>query len=435
MAKPRVAVVGGGWAGLAAAIEAVEQKLQVSLFEMAPKLGGRARRVDVGGLALDNGQHILLGAYSDTFRLMRRVGIEVESAFLRTPLRIASADGHGLVLPAGPASLAFVRGVLGHSHWPLRARLALMRAAASWAARGFRCGDAVRVNDLTATLPSIVRDELVEPLCVAALNTPAAEASGRVFLRVMRDALFHGPGSSDLMLPRRDLGELLPEPALRWLVARGADVRLGTRVDQLVPDGNGWSVNGEAFDAVIMAASAAEAARLVRPTAAGWAKLATDLRHEPIVTIYAQCDEPRLPFPMLALPADTIASPAQFVFDHGQLGGPAGRLAFVVSAAGPWLDKGIDATERAALAQGRTCLAPYFRGELRLLRTLTEKRATFRCTAALQRPGARVAANLFAAGDYVDGPYPATLEGAVRSGLEAARSVSSISSRLSGATT
>jgi hypothetical protein len=121
---------------------------------------------------------------------------------------------------------------------------------------------------------------------------------------------------------------------------------------------------------------------------------------------------------MLALHSDA-GMPAQFVFDRGQLGGPDGLLAFVVSGAQPWVDQGLDATALAALAQARIALQAHLRGPLRLIHTIAEKRATFRCTPGLRRPGTVIAPGLLAAGDHVDGPYPATLEGAVRSGLQA----------------
>jgi predicted NAD/FAD-dependent oxidoreductase len=112
--------------------------------------------------------------------------------------------------------------------------------------------------------------------------------------------------------------------------------------------------------------------------------------------------------------------PAQFVFDRGQLGGAAGLLAFVISGAAAWAERGIPATEAATLAQARAELGRHLRGPLEIVRTIVEKRATFACTPALVRPPLAVAPGMFACGDYVDGPYPATLEGAVRSGVAAA---------------
>ena len=223
-ASARLAVVGGGWAGLAAAIEATQGGDRVTLFEMAPTLGGRARSIPMGAgaerTALDNGQHILIGAYRETLRLMREVGADPDAALLRTPLTLVDGSGSGLRLPGGPALLAFARGVLSHGSWTLSERVSLLRVATRWAVAGFRCPPTLAVSDLCAGLPAALQRDLIEPLCVAALNTPADQASASVFLRVLRDALFSGSGSADLLLPRRPLGELLPEPAARWLIDR-----------------------------------------------------------------------------------------------------------------------------------------------------------------------------------------------------------------------
>ena len=412
-----VAVVGGGWAGLATAIEATRLGHEVTIFEMAPQLGGRARGVEVDGLMLDNGQHILIGAYTATLALMRALGVDVNSALLRTPLRFTSPDGSGLQLEAGAPIVAFARAVLGQRRWTLGERIALLRAAGGWAWRRFRCDDALTVAQLTAHLPAAIRDQLIDPLCVAALNTPASEASARVFLRVLKDALFSGAGSADLLLPRVSLSELLPHAAQHAL--KQAQVRLQTRVGALRAQDDRWLVDDQAFDRVVLAATPTESARLAAEIAPAWASRAATLRYEPIVTVYLQCDGTRLPQPMLALHCDA-RSPAQFVFDRGQLGGPDGLLAFVISGAQAWVDQGLEASTQATLAQARTALAAHLRAPLRVVHTIAEKRATFRCTPGLQRPAMHVAPGLFAAGDHVDGPYPATLEGAVRSGLQAA---------------
>jgi squalene-associated FAD-dependent desaturase len=418
----RLAVVGGGWAGLAAAVEAVDRGFAVTLFEMAPQLGGRARTVEIDGMALDNGQHILIGAYTATLALMARVGVDAGAALWRQPLALTDSQGRGLQLPPGAPVPSFLRGVLGLRHWPVRARLALLGASARWAVAGFRCDPSWTVARLTAALPAAARQELIEPLCVAALNTPADEASATVFLRVLHDALFAGRGSADLLLPRCSLGELLPQPARRWLAARGARIVLSRRVERLEARGSGWSLDGEPFDAVVLAATSTESARLAQAVAPPWAATAAGLHHEPIVTVYARSAGARLGAPMVALAAAADA-PAQFVFDRGRLGGHDGVLAFVASGAQAWVDRGTDATAAATLAQAARQLPAPPGGVLEVLRVITEKRATFRCAPGLQRAPMRIATGLTAAGDHVAGPYPATLEGAVRSGLDAVRAL------------
>jgi len=420
-ARKRILVAGGGWAGLAAAVEATRLGHAVTLLEMAPQLGGRARTVDVGGDSLDNGQHIAIGAYVETLRLMNLVGVRETDAFDRRPLELRDANGPGLRLASGSPAAAFALAVLRHPRWTRGDKAALLLTAFAWRRAGFRCDAACTVERLAARLPDSVRRDLVEPLCVAALNTRTNEASAAMFLRVLGDALFGGRGHADLLLPRRPLGALIPEPARLWLQARGADVRCRVRVEGLERVERGWRVHGSDIrdvDTVVLATSASEAARIVDPHAPAWAATARALPYEPIVTVYLRRSGARLPAPMLAL-RDGPNAPAQFVFDRGQLGGPDGLLAFVVSGASRWLEAGLEATLDATRRQAASALGtgPFFQ----TVQVIAERRATLKCVPGLLRPAASIAPGLMAAGDHVDGPYPSTLEGAVRSGFAAAR--------------
>ena len=167
---------------------------------------------------------------------------------------------------------------------------------------------------------------------------------------------------------------------------------------------------------MIVATSASSASSLLadHTQAASWVAIAQALQFEAITTVYAWGEGAALAQPMLALHsnsgsgADTPA-PAQFVFDRGQLGGPAGLLAFVVSAS----TGEREALQAQVLVQAKNHLGL----TLQAVQSVVEKRATFACTPALARPPVHIAPGLLACGDYVDGPYPATLEGAVRSGL------------------
>ena len=422
-----VAVVGAGWAGLAAAVALVQAGRPVTLFEMAAAPGGRARQLPAAQGEFDNGQHILIGAYTQTLDLMRLVGADPDHLLLRQPLALRYPDGGGLQLPPGPALPAFVRAVLAARGWRLADKLALLAAAAAWMARGFDCPEHLTVHVLCNALPVRVRDDLVDPLCVAALNTPASSASARVFLRVLKDALFAGPGSADLLLPQAGLSALLPEPALRWLRAAGAGFEARHRVQHLAPGAPGqagWSVDGQRFSSVVLACSAVEAARLAAPHQAPWARAARQLRHEPIVTAYLADPGLRLPQAMVALRGQGQA-PAQFVFDLGRLGRHPACFAWVVSGAGDHLRLGLADCGLRVLAQARQVFPGAFLGDAdQVIRHLVaERRATFACVPGLDRPGTCVAPGLVAAGDYIAGPYPSTLEGAVRSGQAAARAL------------
>lgn len=421
--RRRVAVIGAGWAGLAAAVEATAAQLDVTVFDMARHAGGRARGVDLTpALTLDNGQHILIGAYRETLALMTRVGVEPAQVLRRLPLELRYPDGAGLKVARGPVLWGFGLGVLRATGWSWRDRLGLLRTAFGWWRQGMRNPGVDTVRELCTLLPRRVVDQMIDPLCVAALNTPADQASATVFLRVLGDALFGESGSSDLLLPRASLSELFPRPAVKWLQASGSQVHLGRRVTSLVPTGRAWSVDGEAFDAVVLACSAHEAARLAASASPGWVAEAQALRYEPIATVYMRRSAKPLPVAMMALHADAQRSPAQFVFDLDLVGVAPSTLAFVVSGARQWLESGLDALVQAVMAQAQTDLPTHLANDQPLLIHATaERRATFSCVPGLRRPPMVVAPGLFAAGDYIAGPYPATLEGSVRSGLEAAR--------------
>ncbi len=413
----RVAVVGAGWAGLATAVAATQAGHAVTVFESARTLGGRARALpttlpDGTPVTLDNGQHILIGAYRDTLALMRTVGVDPATALLRLPLSLVYPDGTGLRIPTGPVPFNLLAGVLSAKGWRWRDKLSLLHTSLRWRQSGFQCAPALSVAELGRSLSPRVMATLVEPLCVSALNTPAAQASAQVFLRVLQDSLFGGPGGADLLLPRADLGALLPNAAAAWLARCGARVVVGQRVTTLhnTPLGR-WQVDGTEFDRVVLACPAHLAARLL-PHDHPWRATAEALRSEAIATVYTHSPGARLPAPLLALHSGPGA-PAQFVVDRGQLGGPAGLLAWVVSASRG--DK--DSLEALVLTQaaqqlGLTRPTP--------VQTVVEKRATFACTPRLLRPPMAIGPGLLACGDYVAGPYPATLEGAVRSGLAAA---------------
>lgn len=445
----RVAIVGAGWAGMAAALHWHRQGAQVAVYEAARSLGGRARSVparlpDGRAVMLDNGQHILVGAYRECLALMRAVNLAPERLLLRMPLALQYPDRSGLRMPDLAPPWDALAGILRARGWSLGERLALLRAALRWRLQGFRCAPGLTVAALCRTLPRRLLDEFIDPLCVSALNTPASEASAAVFLRVLQDSLFAGRGGSHLLLPRTDLGRLWPEAAADWLQARGAMVHLGRRVLGLAQHGSGgWELLGLAdgaqetqdgqdgqspppqFDTVVLACPSWEASRLVAgasglgagelQAAARWCARADALRFEAITTVYLWEEGARLPLPMLALRSDA-REPAHFVFDRGQLDGPAGLLALVVSAS---------STDRAALeaqvlAQARRHLGAFGVHRPQVVQTIVEKRATFACTPSLVRPPAQVLPGLRACGDYVDGPYPATLEGAVRSARDAA---------------
>jgi len=436
IAPLNVAVIGAGWAGLAAAMAATQAGHNVSLFEASRSWGGRARSLNAVPPypCLDNGQHILIGAYEKTLALMQTVGVRSEAVLWRLPLNLTHLQGHGLKLNRWPVPLNLLWGIGTAKGWNAHDKWRLICKAIEWQWTGFRCDKHASVAMLCQGITPTVWHDLIEPLCVSALNTPAQEASGQVFLRVLKDAVFGRKGSSDLLLPRKDLGALLPHATVQWLEAHGAQCNLGVRISKIermnLSAQAGWKVNDAFFDKIIIATPAWDAAALIEPFNAAWSHTAAQIKHEAIATVYVQAPANfALPQPMLALSAGPEA-PAQFVFDRGQIcSAPAtpGLLAFVVSAVK--IDKALLELQVMRQAMDICQSISHAKMDLKIVQTVVEKRATFACTPNIIRPDPNPCEGLVVCGDYVDGPYPATLEGAVMSGLQAAQGLSPCLSR------
>jgi squalene-associated FAD-dependent desaturase len=396
-------VVGAGYAGMAAAVTLAARGAAVTVLESGPVPGGRARRVESRGETLDNGQHILIGAYDTLFGLMRAVGVPSE-AVLRMPLELRYVDGVSLRRLFLPAPLGLLAGLLLARRLPWREKLGAVRFMAALRRTGFRLAEDCSVSALLERHAQNGRigHYLWQPLCVSALNTPPAQASANVFLAVLRDTLAGEAEASDLILPRVDLSRLFPEPAAHWLRARGAEVRYGATVRDL-------SALRAEFDAAIVAVGPHQ----LRPLLP---EHAPEFEYQPITTIYLRYDaKTRLPLPMLGLAGGLV----QWVFDRGRLTGEKGLLAAVISAQG---DHQQMTQDELALACHRELAAVLPRlPEPQWSRVISEKRATITVAPGLRRPALETPLpGVFLAGDYTDPEYPPTLEAAARSGVRAA---------------
>lgn len=405
----RVAVLGAGWAGLTAAIGATQAGSPVTLFEAARTLGGRARGVEVGlpsgeRLVLDNGQHVLLGAYQNSLTVMQTVGVDLHKAFECVPLDVRWPDGTGFQMGKGMAPWHVLKGVISARGWSMADKWSLIQKALVWRWQEFQCEPRLSVTDVCQGISARVMQTLIEPLCLSALNTAMHEASGAVFLRVLKDALwgagFGGFAASQMLIPNDDLSTLFPNQAARWLQSKGAVLRLGERVHDV-------QALMDTFDHIVVATGPWDAATLLRPLVPAWAASVEALQYRAIATVYALAPKYfQLPRRMLALPS-AHKQPAQFVFQR--LEAP-GLLAFVVSAA----QGDRQSTEQQVLVQGERQLGvPLMR-----VATIMDKRATFACTAQSLRPASLGHPQISVVGDYVPGPYPSTIEGAVLSAMQ-----------------
>lgn len=440
-APRRIGVIGAGWAGLAAATALRQAGHDVTVFESAHEVGGRARRVAAPeptqpgaghfSAPLDNGQHLLLGAYDQTLALMRTLGVDIDASLLRAPLQLSSADGcFDLRAPPLPAPLHTVAALLAARGLALRDKWAAVALMRRLRADGFRTRRGTTVAQLlqAARQSDALIRLLWQPLCLAALNTPLHEACAQLFANVLRDSLDRRREDSELLLPRVDLSTLWPLAA-----ARRCEVRQGHTVHTLVPDDAWVDVDGERFDRAVLAVPPYAAARLLPdiPQSRHLIDTLQAFRYIPIATLTLKLASPyRLPQPMMMLFDDPAQGQyGQWVFDRARLLGldPGhGELAIVISAATGLADRPRADTIRTLTEQLATQLA---RNPARVpalpavvaSALIVEKRATFAAVPGLHRPGNGTPwRTLMLAGDWTDTGYPATLEGAVRSGLGAA---------------
>lgn len=527
--RPRVAVVGAGWAGLAAAWKLKQAGCQTEVFEQAPVLGGRARKALIPrrNLVLDNGQHLMLGAYEQILALMQELGIDLDKALLRLPLQLNSLNKQfGLrVNPAYPGPLRLPLALVRLKGLTVREKFALVRTLFQLQLTGWRVEPALSVQTwLNAQRQSPALIELFwTPLCIATLNTPLAHASMALFARVLKDSLGAGAQACDLILPRVDLSTLWPQALAHRLtvhtntpvrgITRAQDGytvqtgmrkkntdtggntngRCGTDGDASGEGANGGreeDVNATTFDAVILATPPLICHRLLarlsqegahdlskgqRASAQGAVMQTGDETLSPLdpkgvaplleqlqafqyhaiatLTVFLAAPFPLHDCMYMLNENRTLGHDGQWLFNRSRFMQPADSpfadmkngdpartreaeehartlneehrhaISIVISHADHLVGADKHTIAAAVLDQIRSQLPnglslPAVRGH----ELITEKRATFAATPQLTRPGHHTPwPGLFLAGDWTDTGYPAVLEGAVMSGMAAAK--------------
>jgi squalene-associated FAD-dependent desaturase len=447
----KVIVVGGGFAGFAAAVALQERRHRVVLLERRGVLGGRATssRDAVTGDDVDNGTHLMVGAYQRTLSLARRAGAD-GLLLEQDDLRLEWVDDHGrsvLHCPPLPAPMHLAAGLLG-LRAPLAAKLQALRLGL--AVRFGRRPDGLTLAEYLARCGQgkEARRLLWDPLALAILNEPPERAAAVLFHRVYQEAFLRDRRHSRLVFLRRGWGVLL-ERVAAYFESRGGLVRRGTRVESLVLDGEGRVggarvtarprarpaiVSGEpateaveTADAVVCAVPPHSLAAIVAPEWLGRAPFDVLERFggAPIVSVDLWVDRVVVDRVMLGLRDSEV----EWVFDKGRLFGREGapqHLSFIVSAA--YRSAGKPNADLVAAAEG--ALRRYFPGmagaAVERALVLREPRATFASSPELERlrPGAGTPVpGLYLAGDWTATGLPATIEGAVRSGEAAAEAV------------
>lgn len=421
----KVGIVGGGYAGMAAAVTLAQRGIPVTVFESAKQLGGRARGVIHNDTQLDNGQHLLLGCYRETLRLIEMVGGNVKQDFLRLPLQLDLHGQFSLKAAHLPAPLHLLIALLKAHGLSWGERIKAARFMLTLSSLDFRLSHDMTVSELLALhgQSADLTIKLWEPLCIAALNTPIHKASAQVLLNVLRDSLSRARADSDMLLPCINFTALFPQRAANYVEQRDGKVHIACGAEEICPIEDSIEIisaqGTEKFSHVICAAPPMVAARLLRSIDQLKDTVAKieGLEHQPIYTVYIQYPaNVYLPHPMLGLHQRT----SQWLFDKGQIANQHGLIASVISAEGFHQDFSLGDLAQKVIAELRTEFG--FSESPEWFKVIAEKRATFCCSPNLVRPPQQtILPRLLLAGDYTAGDYPATLEGAVISGIKCAK--------------
>lgn len=433
-----VAVIGAGWAGCAAAAELAANGASVIVLEASEELGGRARRVPLmlAGQPhlLDNGQHLLLGAYNETAALFELLNVAPAAVIDQRPFELRYPDGFRLQAAQLPAPWHLAAAVLVARGMSIRDRMAMVSLLRALKSARWNIGSDRSTTDWLVErkqTPHVIR-RIWRQLALAALNTPLDRASAQIFANVLRDSLGASSTASEMWVPRADLSALLPDAVERYVGAHGGQVRRDARVERITRNDrfhvqlrNEPDRTVEA-DAVVYAASPAYLERISGPNVALTPIFETVARfeYEPLYTVYLKYSPSvRVARGMMALLDDPAKRRyAQWVFDRGALDRRnEGVLAAVISSSGPHEAESLEDVCQAVAAQ--------LTDDLNLpppldARAIAERRATLAAVPHLKRVPNRTAWPGFVlAGDWTESGYPSTLETAVRSGRAAARAL------------
>ena len=447
-----VVIIGAGVAGLSAAVRLTRDGARVLVLEARSRLGGRATAFadrETGEL-VDNGQHVLMGCYTDTFAFLREIGADRHVA-LQSNLQVTMIDRAGrrsrLACPALPPPMHLLAGVMDWDALGWGDRLSVLRMAGPLkiARRALEPG----ASELAASPGETVerwlihngqsarlREMLWEPLALAALNQPINEAAAPPFARVLAEMFGADPGAAAIALPTKPLHQMYAEPARLYIEARGGSVRTGASAKIHIADDGVLTVDaaGERWTAgaVISAVPWFALPDLIEgsvPALEPTLDRARRMVSSPIVTVNIWFDRPVLDEPFLGLPGREM----QWVFDKRMVfGGEASHLSIVSSGASPLVHLTNDALIARTHQELLDAIPAARPAKLVRATVIREPRATFSLAPGQPaRPGTETPIRgFFLAGDWIDTGLPATIESAVRSGHRAADAVNQLSNQL-----
>ncbi|MCU7800776.1 MAG: hydroxysqualene dehydroxylase HpnE [gamma proteobacterium symbiont of Lucinoma myriamae] len=451
-----VIIVGGGWSGLACAITLANQGIKVHLLESARQLGGRACRIQfknfLSGQNIDNGQHIMLGAYHSTLSLFKLLGIDEADIIERQPLDLnlfsPSHSSIRLKAPTLPAPFHLFFALMNIQGLPLNERISAIKMSLKLAVNHFSLKQDLSVSELLKKHQQspIVIQTLWEPLCLATMNTPSQYASAQVFLNTLKDSFSRNRKDSDLLFFKNNLSAIFSDPALEFISQHKGQVNCAAKVIELnirSSENHLLSSENPIYDFMITTAdtsyqshtvvlatpphiseqllhsknnlSILEKKSFLKPENAS-----LNFNYEPIYTVYMQYPPSvKLPSKMVGF-FDTIG---QWAIDRS-LCRQDGLIAMVISGSGKHTQIPHNQLADLIHKELKVCIPDI--PECLDFRIITEHRATFSCSVNIeqQRPqNSTIIPGLYLAGDYTNTRYPATLEGAIKSGINAAKQI------------
>jgi squalene synthase HpnD len=436
-APKKVVVLGAGYAGLAAANELTLRGHDVTLVEGRALLGGRAHSFadTKSGLILDNGQHILMGCYHETLALLEQLGARnrlFSPPSIAVPF-VSEKKGRSVLAATAPEPFHLLSALLAYGELNASDKMSAVKLALR-----LRLGQKPQAHETVATwmqrwkqTPNLVR-ALWEPLCIAALNEPVATASAALFATVIVRSFMSSAADSTILLSKVGLSELFAPEVKRLLEMCRGTLRVQTMVTGLRFEGtklcevkfsDGSSLQPEA----VVSALPWHVLRALLPTESKLARACGQILDAPIVSLHFWLDKPILAEPFVGL----LDSPVHWVFSRDHIHGadPSQQghvITAVVSGARDLVDKTGVELEELTMSELRRFL-PEARDVKVLHRMVYKARsATFAATPETEplRPeGTTEWSNFWLAGDWTNTGLPATIEGAVMSGLRAARAV------------
>ncbi len=426
--KPRSIIIGAGWAGLACAYKLCQAGHQITLLEAAPQIGGRARTIISDGIQLDNGQHVMLGAYHHTKAIIKELSLDQNQLFQTIPLEIFAHAYKTLHIKLARLKSPWhiIVGILTAKNLSLRDKFLLLKFCYKLHATDFKLQEDCSIAELLSNYhqSKFLIKAFWEPLALAVMTTPIANASAQVFLNVLKLSFGSKHSDSDWLLPKTDLSALLPLNIASFITKHHGAINCNQAVTSLNITGDRclsirtkdqlWQA-----DNFIIALPPWRAMQLLgnEPSLLSLKNKLALCTFEAITTIYYIFSSPvNLDYPIYG----HTNGLAQWIFDRAFCNQP-NILSVVISGNGKHLALSNQELTAQVLEELQAEI-PTLKNPINF-KVIREKRAAFSCTTNIhaQRPTYHTPINnLWLTGDYIQNNLPATLEGAVMNGLKVA---------------